>query len=99
MSPTTCPDCGVELNQSPDAKYCEQCAAPLSAPDTDADDDWLQPIREEREGVEEIAERDDRLGGLARVLIAFVDDEEPSEDDLADAGLLGTYYEIKEAYR
>lgn len=96
MSPTTCPDCGETLNQSPDAKFCEQCGASLS---TDVADDWLQPVREEREGVEELGERDDRIGATARVLLAFADDEQPSEDDLADAGLLGPYYKIKEAYR
>lgn len=71
--------------------------------DTDQNDDpqedWLQPIREEREGVEAIAERDDRLGATARVLLAFEADEHPTESDLAEAGLLGAYYEIKEAYR
>lgn len=93
---TTCPDCDEELTQTPDAQFCPHCGASLSEGDND---DWLQSVREEREGVEELGERDDRIGATARVLLAFADDKEPTEDDLADAGLLGPYYKIKEAYR
>jgi len=62
------------------------------------EEDWLQPIRDERGGVEEIADRDDRLGATARVLLALDDEDHPREADLAEAGLLGIYYEITEAH-
>lgn len=52
------------------------------------DRDCLAGVREHRAAVEQFAEgRTDQLGGMARVLCALADDEQPTEGDLMLAGL------------
>ena len=51
------------------------------------DDDALDGIRQEREGVEQIAEREDRMGAIARYLLAVADGEQPDDYDANLAGL------------
>lgn len=45
-------------------------------------EDPLEAIREAEESVEEVAEREDRLGADARVLLALSRDEYPDTEDL-----------------
>lgn len=62
----------------------------MSADDTaDAPDDRdpLDNIREDEAAVEQIAERTDRLGAEARVLLALARDEQPDPTDLAATDL------------
>lgn len=50
----------------------------------------LEKIRSDadvRKDVEELAERDDQFGALARVILAIAHDERPADADLEAAGL------------
>lgn len=51
--------------------------------------DPYEPIREERDAVEHLAEqeREDSLAAWARVMLALTDGEEPDRDDLEKTGL------------
>ncbi|WP_254768282.1 hypothetical protein [Salinilacihabitans rarus] len=40
-----------------------------------------------RAGTEELAERDGKLGALARITLAIADGQEPNPDDCEEAGL------------
>jgi hypothetical protein len=48
---------------------------------SDDDDDPLAKLREHEDAVEEIAERDDRMGALARYLLAVADGRRPASED------------------
>ncbi|WP_435552721.1 hypothetical protein [Natrinema sp. CGMCC1.2065] len=49
--------------------------------------DSIRDDNEIREGTEELAERDDRIGALARISLAIADGEEPDPKDCEEAGL------------
>lgn len=52
------------------------------------EEDIFDPIREHEEGVRELAQRSDRIGATARVLLALANDKHPSETDLKTAGFI-----------
>ncbi|PSP88727.1 hypothetical protein BRC90_06800 [Halobacteriales archaeon QS_4_69_34] len=62
-----------------------------SSENSNGDGDALDPIREQRAGVERVAERTDDLGAAARVLLALADDDTPEGADLRALGLAGKH--------
>lgn len=62
----------------------------MSTPQLSDTAETLAAIREDesvREDVETVAERDDKIGALARVVIAIADGRRPDSEDATDAGL------------
>ncbi|SEQ28331.1 hypothetical protein [Natrinema salaciae] len=49
--------------------------------------DSIRDDNEIREGAEELAKRDDRVGALARITLAVADGEDPDPEDCEEAGL------------
>lgn len=57
----------------------------MSTPETDRDT-W-ERIRDNHNELEQVAERDDRLGALARITLDLANDERPTDDDLERLGV------------
>lgn len=63
--------------------------------------DCLEPIRENKSHVEEVAERSDAVGATARVLLAFARGSAPSDRDVAashfdlEVGDDGKFHDIR----
>lgn len=54
----------------------------------DQERDLFAVIRENKEAVEVVTERDNKLGAAALVWLALADGDQPTADDLRNAGFL-----------
>lgn len=53
----------------------------------DQDSDVLAPIREHEDEIEDLGEREDRIGAIARYFLALKNGEQPTDYDADLAGL------------
>lgn len=71
----------------------------MSKTTTSSAEEAIQKMRydeQTRSDVEELAEREDTLGAIARVMLAVSDGERPAKSDCREAGLMSIWERYQE---